>query len=163
MYANYFFYSENYGDADEKAFNRLSYDAGRFIDAMTTGADGFRKLKEAFPGNAYDAEAVIRCECVLIDLLYAIDKYQRDMMDGTGYAVDAETGAKIGKVVTSKSAGSESVSFSAGASGSSTAVVKAAQDEAVKHQVMASKVREMLSGIADRNGVNLLYMGVYPR
>ena len=66
-----------------------------------------------------------------------------------------------GKVVSSVSAGNESISYAVGSSGSS--VDKAITDISERNKLISSVVRECLSGISDANGVNLLYMGVYPR
>jgi hypothetical protein len=47
--------------------------------------------------------------------------------------------------------------------GNATMIDKALSDPAVKEKLFRDTIREGLSGVADANGVNLLYMGVYPR
>ena len=75
-----------------------------------------------------------------------------------GY-IQTENGLQ-GKVVTSVSAGNESISYSATAP--KTTVDTAVTDPAAKDRLVFSTIREYLSGVNDSNGVNLLYMGVYP-
>ena len=41
-------------------------------------------------------------------------------------------------------------------------ISKALVDFAVKEKLFRDTIREYLSGVSDANGVNLLYMGVYP-
>ena len=57
-----------------------------------------------------------------------------------------------GRVVTAVTAGSESVSFAA-----PTAVSRQDRDERCREVV-----ERYLAGVKDANGVNLLYMGLYP-
>ena len=65
-----------------------------------------------------------------------------------------------GKVVSSVSAGNESISYSVG---SDTAINLAVKDLEARKKLIYATIREHLSGAKDANGVNLLYMGVYPR
>lgn len=151
-----------YGDVlSERDFNRLSWDAYRKLDAATTGVDGVRKLSAAFPTDEYDAEAVKRCACKLIYLSYKMEEAERVMSQGRGYT-ETENGLR-GKVISSVSAGNESISYATGNSSSSATLIdKALSDKAVQDKLFQDTIREYLSGIADANGVNLLYMGRYP-
>jgi hypothetical protein len=148
------FYRQNYGDIDEKAFNRLSFDACRKLDNHTTGADGVKKLRHAFPVDEDDIEAVKRCGCKLVHLMTQMEAAEQSM----GYEA-TENGTR-GKVISSVSAGNESISYSVG---NATMIDKALSDPAVKEKLFRDTIREYLSGVADANGVSLLYMGVYPR
>ena len=148
------FYRQNYGDIDEAAFNRLSFDACRKIDNHTTGVDGVKKLRHAFPIDEDDIEAVKRCGCKLVYLMTQMEAAEQSM----GYEA-TENGIR-GKVISSVSAGNESISYSVG---NATMIDKALSDPAVKEKLFRDTIREYLSGVTDANGVNLLYMGVYPR
>ena len=148
------FYRQNYGDIDEAAFNRRSFDACRKIDNHTTGVDGVKKLRHAFPIDEDDIEAVKRCGCKLVYLMTQMEAAEQSM----GYEA-TENGFR-GKVISSVSAGNESISYSVG---NATMIDKALSDPAVKEKLFRDTIREYLSGVADANGVNLLYMGVYPR
>lgn len=146
-------YKAVYGSIDEKAFSRLSFDACRKLDNFTTGADGVKKLRLAFPTDEQDAEAVKRCGCHLVYLMLQMEAAEQSM----GYEV-TENGLR-GKVISSVSAGNESVSYS---TGNATMIDKALSNPVVKSKLFWDTVREYLSGVSDANGVNLLYMGVYP-
>lgn len=162
-YVDFEFYKSLYGvqSAPEEYFNRLSWDVSRKLDAATTGIDGVRKLSAAFPVDEYDVEAVKRCACKLIHLAYQIEEAEKLMAQGRGYT-ETESGLR-GKVISSVSAGNESVSYStAGSSGTATLIDKALSDKAVQDKLFRDTITEYLSGISDANGVNLLYMGRYP-
>lgn len=162
-YIDYSYYKSLYGDQaiTETDFNRLSWDAQRKIDAATTGIDGIRKLSIAFPTDEYDAESVKRCACKLIYLLYKMEEAERVMSQGRGYT-ETENGLR-GKVISSVSAGNESVSYTVGNNSNAVTLIdKALSDNAVQDKLFQATIREYLSGIADANGVNLLYMGRYP-
>ena len=101
MYVDYAFYKTLYGTTvDETVFNRLIWNAEKLVKNAVTGVDGRCKLDFAFPDVAYDAEAVKRCECALVDIMAKIEK--------------AETEAEGNKTVKSVSAGNESISYDTG-------------------------------------------------
>ena len=79
MYVDYEFYKTLYGTTvDDKAFNRLIWSAEKIVKNAVTGVDGRCKLDFAFPDVAYDAEAVKRCECALVDILAKIEKAETE-------------------------------------------------------------------------------------
>ena len=162
MYVDYDFYKKLYGsDAmSESEFNRFSWDASKKIAHYTTGADGVKKLQVAFPTDDNGVESVKRCVCALIDLMYNIKQAEQKLRSATGF-IQKEDGTVQGKVVTSVSAGNESISYSAKTNNTSP-VDEAVSDRKVREQLFADTIREYLSGVTDSNGVNLLYMGTYP-
>ena len=142
MYVDYEFYKTLYGTTvDEKVFNRLIWNAEKLVKNAVTGVDGRCKLDFAFPDVAYDAEAVKRCECALVDIMAKIEK--------------AETEAEGNKTVKSVSAGNESISYDTG----SGLISKVLSD---KSRLYADTINEYLRGTKDKNGVNLLFGGAYP-
>ena len=150
MYIDYEYYKTLYGDKAlaEADFNRLSWDAEREIDKATSGVDGVKKLKIAFPTDNYNAECVKRCVCDLIVYLSQLEKARNTMVNDGG-------------IVSSKSAGNESISYAVGKSQEtaiSTAIKSVKDKEMVIYQLITSK----LSGVSDANGVNLLFGGRYP-
>lgn len=164
FYIDYEFYTSLYDDMTEQNFNRLAWDACRKLDNYTTGADGYKKLKRAFPVDEDDAEAVKRCTAKLIYILQQIETAEESVTAGRGYE-QTENGIR-GKVITNISSGSESISYSTGNSATynnATIIDKAIADKAVQNKLISDTVREYLSGVTDANGVNLLFMGVYPR
>lgn len=145
MYVDYEFYKTLYGTTvDETVFDRLIWNAEKIVKNAVTGVDGRCKLDFAFPDVAYDAEAVKRCECALVDIMAKIEK--------------AETEAEGNKTVKSVSAGNESISYDTG----SGLIGKVLSDKSAQARLYADTINEYLRGTKDKNGVNLLFGGVYP-
>ena len=162
MYIDYEYYKSLYGEKaiSEADFKRLLWDAEREIDKATSGVDGVKKLKVAFPSDEEDAEAVKRCICSLVEFLDQIDTAERNASSLAQYT-ERDDGSLQGKVVSSVSAGNESISYAVGKSSESaisTAVKSVKDKDMVVYQFISSK----LSGVSDANGVNLLFAGRYP-
>ena len=144
---DYAAYAALYPDGPgEGEFERLDWQAGRIMDRATTGVDGVRKLAVAPPTDPYAAQAVLRCEAALVRLLW-----REEQRAGCLARPD---GTVASKVVTAVTAGSESVSFAQSQ--------QTDGDPAAREALYGETVREHLSGVADANGVSLLYMGRYP-
>lgn len=159
MYITYSEYTALYDTIEEKVFNRLAFDACRYMDRLTTGLDGVKKLKAAFPEDEDSAAAVRHCAAHVVNILYQIQEAEKSASLGRGYTETAN--GLQGKVISSVSAGGESVTY-ATKTGSGTAIDSAAADPAFRTRMILDIIREELSGYTDANGVNLLYMGVYP-
>lgn len=145
MYADYEFFTSLYGtDIGESVFNRFVWNAEKRINDAVTGVDGRCKLDFAFPDVEYDVEAIKRCECALVDIMAKIDK--------------AETEAQGNSVVKSVSAGNESISYDTG----SGLIGKVLSDKTAQAKLFTDTINEYLRGTKDKNGVNLLFGGVYP-
>lgn len=159
MYADFNYYKTKYcGRVIESAdvFTHFERKAERRIDVITGN-----KLQFAFPAKKKDKETVKDCVCELTDFLYQLDSYQSAAMDSAGVVAQAD-GTVTGKVITSISSGSESISYSAKGS-ADTFLMEAAKDKKVADTVIYSIVKDGLSNIPDKNGVNLLYAGIpYP-
>lgn len=158
-YVTYDYYKSIYGEGSmlETDFNRLSWEACNRVDKMT-----LNKLKFAFPTNEDDIEAVRRCVCKLIEIAWQIEAANKRVSEGQGYVTDAN--GTHGKVVSSVSSGSESISYTAKAEGGSTLIDAVLSDKAAQERLYRDTVREYLSLVPDSNGVNLLYAGIpYPR
>lgn len=152
-YVDFPYYVGLYGDIPSAAFNRLVWDAEQAIDNATTGVDGARKLRIAFPTDKNDTERVKRCVCKLVNLMYRVENAEQ-----SASRVATDNGLR-GGIISSVSAGNESISY---ATGGATMVEKAVSDRSVLDRSMRDTIRECLSGVPDANGVNLLYMGAYP-
>ena len=161
-YVDYEYYKSLYGDKalGEADFNRIGWDAEREIDKATSGIDNVKKLQVAFPLREDDVEAVKRCICALVDFIKQIENAESDANSVSGL-VERADGSMQGKVVASVSAGNESISYAVGKSSNtaiSTAIESVKNRDLVIYEFIASRLR----GIADANGVNLLYNGPYP-
>ena len=162
MYVNYEYYKSLYGEKaiPETDFNRILWDAEREIDKATSGVDGVRKLQIAFPKSDYDAEAVKRCICALVEFLKQIEDAERNA-NSVGQYTERADGSLQGKVVSSVSAGNESISYAVGKF-VDTSIVNAIKNSQNKEMEIYSFITSRLSGISDANGINLLYGGRYP-
>lgn len=162
-YANYEFYKTLYGEksVSETDFNRLSWDACKRIDAATTTVDGIKKLKIAFPTDEDDSETVKRCLCELINILYKLEQAEERVNASQGF-VQREDGTVSSKLVSSVSAGNESISYSTNNISAATLIDKALSDKTVQEQLYRDTIAKYLSGVTDKNGINLLYAGRYP-
>lgn len=158
MYISYDEYTALYDPIEGKLFNRLAFEACRYIDRLTTGADGVKKLQVAFPTDEDSAATVKRCAAHIINLLAQVQEAEQSASLGRGF-VQTANGLQ-GRVISSVSSGSESISYSTGVG--KTAVDTAAADPAAKSNMIYWTIRNYLSGTTDANGVNLLYMGRYP-
>ena len=159
-YVTYEYYKSIYGEDSmpETDFNRLSWEACRRVDTLT-----LNKLKFAYPTDEDNIEAVRRCVCKLTWIAGQIEAANKRVSEGQGYITD-ESGALRGKVVSSVSSGSESISYTAKAEGGSTLIDAVLSDKAAQERLYRDTVREYLSFVPDSNGVNLLYAGIpYPR
>ena len=161
-YVDYEYYKSLYGNKaiPETDFNRLLWDAEREIDKATSGVDGLRKLQVAFPTSDYDTEAVKRCVCSLVEFLKQIEDAERNANLLGQYAERAD-GSLQGKVVSSVSAGNESISYAVSKS-ADTAISNAIKDLQSKDMAVYQFITSRLSGVSDANGVNLLFGGEYP-
>ena len=162
-YVDYEYYKSLYGEEKaipEPDFNRLLWDAEREIDKATSGVDNVRKLKVAFPVNEEDAEAVKRCVCALVEFLNQVEIAERNANSLGQYAERAD-GSLQGKVVSSVSAGNESITYAVGKT-VDTAISNAIKDLQSKDMVVYQFITSKLTGISDANGVNLLFAGRYP-
>lgn len=158
MYINFDQYVKLYGTVEN--FELLQFEASRYLDKYTTGVDGVKKLKEAFPTDEYSAAAVRFCAAKIVNILSQIQTAENSAISAKGYE---KTNAGIkGKVIASMSAGNESVSYTDSGS-QQTAIDAAVMDVSAKEKLIAQTIRSYLSGISDANGVNLLYAGGYPR
>ena len=162
MYVDYKYYSSLYGEKaiTETDFNRILWDAEREIDKATSGVDGVRKLRVAFPTSDYDAEAVKRCVCALVEFLNQIETAEHNA-NSIGQYTERADGSLQGKVVSSVSAGNESISYAVGKS-ADTAISNAIKDLHSKDVAVYQFIKSKLSGVSDANGVNLLFGGRYP-
>ena len=161
-YVDYEYYKSLYGEKAlaEADFKRLLWDAEREIDKATSGVDGVRKLQVAFPTSDYDAEAVKRCVCALVEFLKQIEDAERNANSVGEYIQTAEGNLK-GKVISSHTAGNETISYAVGKN-ADTVISNAIKDLHSKDMAVYQFITSKLSGVSDANGVNLLFGGRYP-
>ena len=161
-YVDFEYYKTIYGEKaiPEADFNRLSWDAEREVNKATSGVDGVKKLKVAFPTNEDDAETVKRCVVELVNFLYKLEEAENSANSLGEYVQTAEGNLK-GKVISSHTAGNETISYAVGKS-ADTVISNAIKDLHSKDVVVYQFITSKLSGVSDANGVNLLFGGRYP-
>lgn len=149
-YVDYGYYKSIYGEdaISESDFNRLSWEAEKYVDKYTLG-----KLKFAFPTEGSAVEDVHRCVCMVISMLNEVEQYKKAVTDGIGYAKLSD-GTMKGKVITSVSDGSSTVGFSSGGSSVDTNVAEMAKSGAVLENEIYKIIRK-LDYTKDANGVYL--------
>ena len=161
MYIDYTFYTSLYGDGiEEQQFNRLVWSACRMVDVLTTGVDSVRKLKIAFPTDAEDIETVKRCVAEVVNIAKKIEDANTQIDKANSY-IEQSDGTLKGKVISSVSSGSESISYS-NKSLPKTLIENVLSDKKAQEELYRKTIVEYLSGVQDCNGVKLLYMGKYP-
>lgn len=153
MYITFEEYSELYSDITAEEFNIYAYDAERIAEKECTGVDGFNKLRNAMPEEDPDLKAIKRA---IIGLTHEVAQMEKAKKAG-GY-IERADGTVQGKTLSSVSSGSESMSFGVTA----TVYELSASDLELRTRYLSTYAVEKLRGIYDKNGVNVLYMGVYP-
>ena len=160
MYITLEEYSQLYDAIEEKAFNRLCFDACRVMDIYTTGIDNVKKLKRYFPSDSDAAESVRHCAAKLVNLLYQIQEAEAASAVGRGYTETAQGLQR--KIISRVESGNEAISYSETKTADST-IDAAVADKTARDKLLADTIWEYLAGVEDANGINLLYMGRYPR
>ena len=160
MYITFEEYSEIYEPMDERTFTTLAFDACRVMDLHTTGIDNVKKLQKFLPTDEYNLQAVKHCAAKIINLLYQIREAEIVAAIGRGYT-ETDQGLQR-RIVSRVEAGNEAISYSE-TKLTNTAIDNAVADKTAKEKLLADTVWDYLRGVEDANGVNLLYMGMYPR
>lgn len=160
MYITLEKYNAMYDAIDISLFNRLEFEARRVMDLHTTGIDNVRKLNRFPPKDEYNAEAVEYCAAKIINLLFQIHEAEVAAAMGRGYT-ETEQGLQR-RIISRVEAGNEAISYSE-TKLANTAIDAAVSDKMARDKLLAETVWDYLRGVEDANGVNLLYMGKYPR
>lgn len=160
-YIDYEYYKSLYGEENisEIDFNRVLWSAEREVDKATTGIDGVKKLKVAFPLED-DGEIVKRCVVELVSFLCKLEEAERNA-NSLYQLTERNDGTMQGKVISSVSAGNESISYAVGKS-ADTSISNAIKDLQSRDMAVYQFIASRLSGVSDANGVNLLFAGRYP-
>lgn len=162
-YTDFEFYATIYHGnvVPEADFPRIADRASDFLDVIT-----FDRLVDGLPSDERAATKVQKAVCAVAEKLYELElaEKQANAAAQAGGSSGASGGATPG-IISSRSAGSESVSYASlsdTASGAKnwSAVYQAAGDETLTNNLLYSAARLYLTGVRDDNGVNLLYAGV---
>ena len=165
-YTDFEFYATTYHGnvVPEADFPRIADRASDFLDVIT-----FDRLVDGLPSDERAATKVQKAVCAVCDKLYQLELADKQALSaaagGTSSGGSGGTGGVNAGVITSRSAGSESISYASPsemANGAKTwsAVYQAAGDETLTNKLLYSAAKLYLMGVKDNNGANLLYAGV---
>ena len=162
-YTDFEFYATIYHGnvVPEADFPRIADRASDFLDVIT-----FDRLADGLPYDERAAAKVQKAVCAVADKLYELELADKQALSAaTGGTSSSGSGGATSGVITSRSAGSESISYASPsemANGAKTwsAVYQAAGDEEATNNLLYGAAKLYLTGVKDNNGVNLLYAGV---
>lgn len=161
-YTDFEFYATTYHGnvVPEADFPRIADRASDFLDVIT-----FDRLIDGLPDNDRSKTKVQKAVCAVAEKLYELELADKQALSAAaGGTSSSGSGGATSGVITSRSAGSESISYASPsemANGAKTwsAVYQAAGDETLTNKLLYSAAKLYLIGVKDNNGVNLLYAG----
>lgn len=162
-YADFEFYATTYHGnvVPEADFPRIADRASDFLDVIT-----FDRLVDGLPSDERAATKVQKAVCAVCDKLYQLELADKQALSAAaGGTSSSGSGGVTSGVITSKSAGSESISYASPsemASGAKnwSAVYQAAGDEEATNNLLYGAAKLYLTGVRDDKGVLLLYAGL---
>ncbi|HJA91906.1 MAG TPA: hypothetical protein H9717_02105 [Candidatus Eisenbergiella merdipullorum] len=162
-YADFEFYATTYHGniVPEADFPRIADRASDFLDVITFG-----RLVDGLPSDERAATKVQKAVCAVSDKLYELELAEKQANAAAQAGGSSETsGGATSGIISSRSAGSESISYASlsdTASGAKnwSAVYQAAGDETLTNNLLYSAARLYLTGVKDDKGVLLLYAGL---
>ena len=162
-YADYEFYTTKYyGSAipDSQSFDKQAERASDFLDMMT-----FKRLVDGLPETDREQTKITKAVCALADKLYGLELAEKQALSAAAGSITSGTGGATTGVITSKSSGSESISYAspseiANGAKAWSALYSAAGDEQVTNKLLYDTAKGHLMGVRDNSGVPLLYAGM---
>lgn len=161
-YTTFTFYEQTYHGnvVPAEDFDRIADRASDFLDTIT-----FDRLADGLPSDERAATKVQKAVCAVCDKLYQLNLAEKQAMSAaTGSTSSGGTGAAEG-VVTSRSAGSESISYAspsemANGAKAWSAVYRASGDARATNKILEDTARLYLTEVRNDEGVLLLYAGL---
>ena len=162
-YADYEFYTKSFfgNVVPESDFIRLVERASDFLDTLT-----FDRLTDGLPTPEKYQKRIKKAVCAVAEIYYQLDLAQKQALasaSGASAATDAN-GITTG-IITSKSSGSESISYATaqqtGAAAKEwSAVYSAAGDTKAANRLLCDSAMPYLTGVVTDDGTPLLYAGL---
>lgn len=157
-YADYEFYTTKYyGSAiPAKEFDKQAEQASDFLDVIT-----FDRLVDGLPDNERAQTKIKKAVCALADKLYGLELAEKQALSAAAGSITGGTGGATTGVITSKSSGSESISYASPsemANGAKTwsAVYQAAGNPQEIQRLLYREASPYLMGVRDNKGEYLL-------
>lgn len=161
-YTTFTFYEQTYHGnvVPAEDFDRIADRASDFLDVIT-----FDRLAGGLPSDERAATKVQKAVCAVCDKLYQLELAEKQALSAAGGASFGGTGGVTSGVITSRSSGSESISYAspsevANGAKAWSAVYQAAGDMQKTNKLLEDAARWHLTGVRNDDGVLLLYAGM---
>ena len=162
-YTTFTFYEQTYHGnvVPAEDFDRIADRASDFLDVIT-----FDRLADVLPSDERAATKVQKAVCAVCDKLYQLELADKQALSAAaGGTSSGGSGGATSGMITSRSAGSESISYAspsemANGAKSWSAVYQAAGDAQASNKNLEDTARLYLTGVRTDEGVLLLYAGL---
>ena len=151
-----------YGSAipDSQSFDKQAERASDFLDMMT-----FERLVDGLPENERAQTKIKKAVCALADKLYGLELAEKQALSAAAGSVTSGTVGATTGVITSKSSGSESISYAslseiANGAKAWSDTYSAAGDEQATNNLLYVTAKVYLMGVRNNEGTPLLYAGL---
>ena len=155
-YADYDFYTKSFfgNVVPESDFIRLAERASDFLDTLT-----FDRLTDGLPTPEKYQKRIKKAVCAVAEIYYQLDLAQKQALAAASGANGTTTG-----IITSRSSGSESISYATaqqtGAAAKEwSAVYSAAGDTKAANRLLSDAAMPYLIGVVTDGGVPIIYAG----
>lgn len=160
-YTTFTFYEQTYHGnvVPAEEFDRIADRASDFLDTIT-----FDRLADGLPSDERAATKVQKAVCAVCDKLYQLDLAEKQALYSAGGTSSGGAGGVTSGVITSRSSGSESISYAspseiANGAKAWSAVYQAAGNEQEINKLLWSTAAPYLMGIRTEEGIPILYAG----
>jgi hypothetical protein len=160
-YTTFTFYEQIYHGnvVPAEDFDRIADRASDFLDVIT-----FDRLVDGLPDNERAKTKVQKAVCAVCDKLYQLDLAEKQALYSAGGTSSGGAGGVTSGVITSRSSGSESISYAspseiANGAKAWSAVYQASGDAQETNKLLANAAMLYLAGVKNDDGVPLLYAG----
>ena len=162
-YTDFEFYATIYRGnvVPEADFPRIADRASDFLDVIT-----FDRLVDGLPDDERAKTKVQKAVCAVAEELYKLELADKQALSAAaGGTSSSGSGGATSGIISSRSAGSESISYASlsdTASGAKnwSAVYQAAGNPKETNKILEGVARLYLAGVKDDKGVLLLYAGL---
>lgn len=160
-YSTFTFYEQTYHGnvVPAEDFDRIADRASDFLDVIT-----FDRLVDGLPDNERAKTKVQKAVCAVCDKLYQLELAEKKALYSAGGTSSGGAGGVTSGVITSRSSGSESISYAspseiANGAKAWSAVYQAAGNEQEINKLLWSTAAPYLMGIRTEEGIPILYAG----
>lgn len=162
-YADYEFYTTKYYGSsipDSQSFDKQAERASDFLDIVTRD-----RLVDGLPDNERAQTKIKKAVCALADKLYSLELAEKQALSAAAGSLFGGSGGATTGVITSKSSGSESISYAslseiANGAKAWSDIYSAAGNEQETNKLLYDTAKVYLMGVKDNEGTPLLYAGL---